>query len=102
VWVILCRHMGRGGLDEINHVIMHSSSIFRCFFWRYSCMTVTAPLLCLMLVTRARVIWYLVLHLYCFIHIYGFLYWSVRCFTYCCVSLAKHKVIDGENGRFVL
>jgi hypothetical protein len=72
VWVILCRHMGQGGLDEINHAIMHSSSIFWCLFWRYSCMTVIAPLLCLMLITRARVTWYLVLDLYCFIIYIGF------------------------------
>jgi hypothetical protein len=72
VWVIFYMHMGWGELDEINHVIMHSNWIPRCLFWRYSCMIVIAPLLCLMHVTRARVTWYLVLDIYCFIIYIGF------------------------------
>jgi hypothetical protein len=54
VWVILCRNMGWGELDEINNVIMYSSSIFQCLFWRYSCMIVIASLLCLMLVLGSK------------------------------------------------
>jgi hypothetical protein len=47
----------RGGwvLDEINHVILHMYLDLRCSSWRYSCMSVGTPLLCSMLVTRARV-----------------------------------------------
>jgi hypothetical protein len=100
VWVILYRNMGWGELDNTNHVIMHSIWIFWCLFWRYSCMIVIAPLIFLMHVARAWVTWYLVLDLYCFIIYIGFLYWTVRCFTYCGVSPTNPKVIGGENGGF--
>jgi hypothetical protein len=73
-------------LDEIDHVIVHNSQDLWGLSCRCSRMSVYAPLLYLMLVTRARVTWFPVLNFYCFIiymslvHIckvyYLLFYWS--------------------------
>jgi hypothetical protein len=80
VWVVLCTHVRPWRLDEIDHVIIHTSRYLRCLSWRCSHMSVDALLLCLMVVLGPE--WHdfstelLLLH-----HIYEYWCLSAKCIT---------------------